>query len=170
MRNFASIMIRIGNGFDVHKFAEGRELWLCGVKVDHSLGLLGHSDADVALHALCDALLGAAALRDIGYHFPDTDPAYKGADSRRLLRRVVELIAEKGYRPGNVDVTIIAQTPKLLPYIERMRATVASDLGIDLDCVSVKATTTERLGFTGRGEGIAAQASALIVPGSVAVG
>ncbi|MBD5294321.1 MAG: 2-C-methyl-D-erythritol 2,4-cyclodiphosphate synthase [Bacteroides sp.] len=163
-------MIRIGNGFDVHKFAEGRELWLCGVKVDHSLGLLGHSDADVALHALCDALLGAAALRDIGYHFPDTDPAYKGADSRRLLRRVVELIAEKGYRPGNVDVTIIAQTPKLLPYIERMRATVASDLGIDLDCVSVKATTTERLGFTGRGEGIAAQASALIVPGSVAVG
>ncbi|MBD5372725.1 MAG: 2-C-methyl-D-erythritol 2,4-cyclodiphosphate synthase [Bacteroides sp.] len=163
-------MIRIGNGFDVHKFAEGRELWLCGVKVDHSLGLLGHSDADVALHALCDALLGAAALRDIGYHFPDTDPAYKGVDSRRLLRRVVELIAEKGYRPGNVDVTIIAQTPKLLPYIERMRATVASDLGIDLDCVSVKATTTERLGFTGRGEGIAAQASALIVPGSVAVG
>lgn len=170
MRNFASIMIRIGNGFDVHKFAEGRELWLCGVKVDHSLGLLGHSDADVALHALCDALLGAAALRDIGYHFPDTDPAYKGADSRRLLRRVVELIAEKGYRPGNVDVTIIAQAPKLHPYIERMRATVASDLGIDPDCVSVKATTTERLGFTGRGEGIAAQASALIVPGSVAVG
>ena len=170
MRNFASIMIRIGNGFDVHKFAEGRELWLCGVKVDHSLGLLGHSDADVALHALCAALLGAAALRDIGYHFPDTDPAYKGADSRRLLRRVVELIAEKGYRPGNVDVTIIAQAPKLLPYIERMRATVASDLGIDPDCVSVKATTTERLGFTGRGEGIAAQASALIVPGSVAVG
>lgn len=163
-------MIRIGNGFDVHKFAEGRELWLCGVKVDHSLGLLGHSDADVALHALCDALLGAAALRDIGYHFPDTDPAYKGADSRKLLRRVVELIAEKGYRPGNVDVTIIAQAPKLLPYIERMRETVAADLGIDLDYVSVKATTTERLGFTGRGEGIAAQASALIIPSSVAVG
>lgn len=170
MRNFASIMIRIGNGFDVHKFAEGRELWLCGVKVEHTLGLLGHSDADVALHALCDALLGAAALRDIGYHFPDTDPAYKGADSRCLLRRVVELIAEKGYRPGNVDVTIIAQAPKLLPYIERMRETVASDLGIDIDCASVKATTTERLGFTGRGEGIAAQASALIVPGTVAVG
>lgn len=170
MRNFASIMIRIGNGFDVHKFAEGRELWLCGVKVEHSLGLLGHSDADVALHALCDALLGAAALRDIGYHFPDTDPAYKGADSRRLLRRVVELIAEKGYRPGNVDVTIIAQAPKLLTYIERMRETVAADLGIGLDYVSVKATTTERLGFTGRGEGIAAQASALIIPGSVAVG
>lgn len=157
-------MIRIGNGFDVHRFAEGRELWLCGVKIDHHLGLLGHSDADVALHALCDALLGAAALRDIGFHFPDTDPAYKGADSRKLLRRVVELIAEKGYRPGNVDVTIIAQAPKLLPYIERMRATVAADLGIDPDFVSVKATTTERLGFTGRGEGIAAQASALIVP------
>lgn len=154
--------IRIGNGFDVHKFAEGRELWLCGVKVEHHLGLLGHSDADVALHALCDALLGAAALRDIGYHFPDTDPAYKGADSRRLLHRVGELIAEKGYHPGNVDVTIIAQAPKLLPYIEDMRRTIADDLNLALDCVSVKATTTERLGFTGRGEGIAAQASALI--------
>ena len=154
--------IRIGNGFDVHKFAENRELWLCGVKVEHHLGLLGHSDADVALHALCDALLGAAALRDIGYHFPDTDPAYKGADSRKLLRRVVELIAEKGFRPGNVDITIIAQAPKLLPYIEKMRETVSADTGLDLDCVSVKATTTERLGFTGRGEGIAAQATALI--------
>lgn len=154
---------RIGNGFDVHRFAPDRELWLCGVKVDHDLGLLGHSDADVALHALCDALLGAAALRDIGYHFPDSDPAYKGADSRVLLRRVVELLAEKGYRPVNVDITVIAQAPKLLPYIERMRSTVASDLGIDTDCVSVKATTTEKLGFTGRREGIAAQASALIV-------
>lgn len=154
--------IRIGNGFDVHRFAENRELWLCGVKVEHHLGLLGHSDADVALHALCDALLGAAALRDIGYHFPDTDPRYKGADSRVLLRRVVELLQEKGFRPGNVDVTIIAQAPKLLPYIERMRETVAADLGLPLDCVSVKATTTERLGFTGRGEGIAALATALI--------
>lgn len=155
-------MIRVGNGFDVHKFAENRELWLCGVKVPYEFGLLGHSDADVALHALCDALLGAAALRDIGYHFPDTDDAYKGADSRRLLRRVVELIEEKGYGVGNVDVTIIAQVPKLLPFIELMRETVASDLGVDIDCVSVKATTTERLGFTGRKEGIAAQASALI--------
>lgn len=155
--------IRIGNGFDVHRFAEERELWLCGVKIEHTLGLLGHSDADVALHALCDALLGAAALRDIGYHFPDTDPAYKGADSRRLLRRVVELIAEKGFMVGNVDITIIAQAPKLQPYIERMRETVAADLGIAVDCVSVKATTTERLGFTGRGEGIAAQATALII-------
>ena len=155
-------MIRVGNGFDVHKFAENRELWLCGVKVPYEFGLLGHSDADVALHALCDALLGAAALRDIGYHFPDTDDAYKGADSRRLLRRVVELIEEKGYGVGNVDVTIIAQAPKLLPFIERMRETVAADLGVDIDCVSVKATTTERLGFTGRKEGIAAKASALI--------
>lgn len=163
-------MIRIGNGFDVHKFAENRELWLCGVKVDYSLGLLGHSDADVALHALCDALLGAVALRDIGFHFPDTDPAYKGADSRRLLRRVVELLAEKGYSPGNVDITIIAQAPKLLPYIEEMRQTVASDLGIDIDYVSVKATTTEHLGFTGRKEGIAAQATALVVPSTIPVG
>lgn len=155
-------MIRVGNGFDVHRFAENRELWLCGVKVPYEFGLLGHSDADVALHALCDALLGAAALRDIGYHFPDTDDAYKGADSRRLLRRVVELLEEKGYGVGNVDVTIIAQAPKLLPFIELMRETVAADLGVDVDCVSVKATTTERLGFTGRKEGIAAQASALI--------
>lgn len=155
-------MIRTGNGFDVHRFAPGRELWLCGVKVPHSIGLLGHSDADVALHALCDALLGAAALRDIGYHFPDTDPRYKGADSRALLRHVVALLANDGYSVGNVDITIIAQAPKLLPYIEQMRQTVATDLGIDLDRVSVKATTTERLGFTGREEGIAALATALI--------
>lgn len=157
-------MPRVGNGFDVHAFAEERELWLCGVKVPYERGLLGHSDADVALHALCDALLGAAAMRDIGYHFPDTDPAYKGADSRRLLRRVVEIIAEKGYAVGNVDVTIIAQAPKLLPYIEQMQQTVAADLGVDPGCVSIKATTTEHLGFTGRKEGIAAQASALIFP------
>lgn len=155
--------LRIGNGFDVHRFAPERKLILCGVEIPHSEGLLGHSDADVALHALCDAILGAAALRDIGYHFPDTDPAYAGADSRRLLRRVVELVAEKGYRIGNVDITIIAQVPKLLPFIEQMRANVAEDLAVDLDCVSVKATTTERLGFTGRREGIAAQASALLL-------
>lgn len=154
---------RVGNGFDVHKFAENRELWLCGVKVPHDMGLLGHSDADVALHALCDALLGAASMRDIGFHFPDTDPAYKGADSRVLLRRVVELIAAEGFSIGNVDVTIIAQKPKLLPYIPEMISTVAQDLGIDAGRVSVKATTTERLGFTGRGEGIAAMATALIV-------
>lgn len=155
-------MMRIGNGFDVHKFAEGRDCIVCGVKIPYERGLLGHSDADVALHALCDALLGAAALRDIGYHYPDTDPEFSGADSRVLLRDVLKKIGEKGYHPVNVDVTIIAQAPKMLPYIEQMRQNIAEDLHIDLDAVSVKATTTERLGFTGRGEGIAAQASALI--------
>ena len=154
--------IRIGNGFDVHRFAENRQLWLCGVNVPHTLGLLGHSDADVALHALSDALLGAASMRDIGYHFPDTDPTYKGADSRVLLRRVVAIIAEKGYSISNVDITIIAQKPKLLPYIPEMIQTVAHDLGLAPDRVSVKATTTEKLGFTGREEGIAAIATALI--------
>ena len=155
-------MIRIGNGFDVHKLVEGRDCIVCGVKIPYERGLLGHSDADVALHALCDALLGAAALRDIGYHFPDTDPEFSGADSRVLLRDVLKKIGEKGYHPVNVDVTIIAQAPKMLPYIEQMRQNIAEDLNINLDAVSVKATTTERLGFTGRGEGIAAQASALI--------
>lgn len=154
--------IRTGFGFDVHAFAAGRPLWLCGVNIPHIEGLLGHSDADVAIHALCDALLGAAALRDIGYHFPDTDPRYAGADSRRLLRRVVELLADKGYKVGNVDVTIIAQAPKLLPYISAMVAILADDLSIDASRVSVKATTTEHLGFTGRKEGIAAAATALI--------
>lgn len=154
--------IRIGQGFDVHAFATDRQLWLCGVNIPHDRGLLGHSDADVALHALSDALLGAAALRDIGYHFPDTDPRYKGADSRKLLREVVTLLADKGYGIVNVDVTIMAQKPKLLPYIPQMVANIAQDLGIDADCVSVKATTTEKLGFTGREEGIAALAVALI--------
>lgn len=135
---------------------------MCGVKIPYHLGLLGHSDADVALHALCDALLGAAALRDIGFHFPDTDPSFKGADSRVLLRECCRLVAEKGYAIGNVDVTIMAQAPKMLPFIEQMRANIAADMGVDLDAVSVKATTTERLGFTGRGEGIAAQAVALL--------
>lgn len=155
-------MFRIGNGFDVHRLTEGRDCIICGVKIPYERGLLGHSDADVALHALCDALLGAAALRDIGYHYPDTNPEFKGADSRVLLRDVVKKIATNGYRPVNVDITIIAQAPKMLPYIEQMRGNVADDLGVDVDCVSVKATTTERLGFTGRGEGIAAQASVLI--------
>ncbi len=154
--------IRIGNGYDVHRLVDSRDLWICGVKIPHNLGLLGHSDADVALHALCDAILGAAAMRDIGYHFPDTDPAYKGADSRVLLRRVVAIIAGRGYKVGNVDVTIIAQAPKMLPHIPQMITNVASDLGIAEDRVSVKATTTEHLGFTGRAEGIAAQATALI--------
>lgn len=155
--------IRIGNGFDVHRFAPERDLWLCGVKVPYELGLLGHSDADVAIHALCDALLGCLSLRDIGYHFPDTDPAYKGADSRLLLKRVADMIAERGYSISNVDVTIIAQKPKLLPYIPSMIQSMADILSLSIDRVSVKATTTERLGFTGRGEGIAAQASACVM-------
>lgn len=155
--------IRTGLGYDVHAFAEERCLILCGVDVPHTQGLLGHSDADVALHALADALLGAAAMRDIGYHFPDTDPRFAGADSRRLLRHVVGLIAGEGYVISNVDITIVAQAPKLAPYIELMRANVAADLGIGVDRVSVKATTTERLGFTGREEGIAAMATALIM-------
>lgn len=148
---------------DVHAFAPDRELWICGVKIPYELGLLGHSDADVALHALSDAILGAAALRDIGYHFPDTDPRFKGADSRVLLRHVVSLIKEKGYIISNVDVTVVAQAPKMAPYIEQMRETVASDLGIDIDRVSIKATTTEHLGFTGRKEGIASYATALLL-------
>lgn len=155
--------IRTGLGMDVHAFAPDRDLWVCGVKIPYELGLLGHSDADVALHALSDALLGAAALRDIGYHFPDTDPRFKGADSRVLLRHVAVLVQDKGYRISNVDVTIVAQAPKMLPYIEEMRSTVAADLGIDADRVSVKATTTEHLGFTGRKEGIAAFAVATLL-------
>lgn len=158
-----NIDIRNGNGFDVHKLVEGRKCIICGVEIPYEKGLLGHSDADVALHALADALLGAAALRDIGYHFPDTDPQWKGADSRRLLRQVVEIIAAKGYRPSNVDITIIAQAPKMLPYIETMQNNVAADLGLTTDRVSVKATTTEHLGFTGRKEGIAALATATII-------
>ena len=157
------IPFRTGLGYDVHRLVEDRKLILCGVTIPHTHGLLGHSDADVALHALPDALLGAAAMRDIGYHFPDTDAAYAGADSRVLLRRVVELVAEKGYRVGNVDITIVAQAPKLLPYIEQMRENVAADLGVELDAVSVKATTTERLGFAGRREGISALATALLL-------
>ena len=157
------INIRIGNGFDVHRLVEGRDLWIAGVKIPYHLGLLGHSDADVALHALSDALLGAASLRDIGYHFPDTDPRFAGADSRKLLRHVVGLLAGEGYVISNADITIVAQAPKLAPHIEQMRANVAADLGIGVDRVSVKATTTERLGFTGRKEGIAAMATALIM-------
>ena len=153
---------RIGNGFDVHRLTEGRKCIICGVEIPYERGLLGHSDADVALHALSDALLGAAAMGDIGQHFPDTDERWRGADSRMLLRRVAEIIGEKGYWPVNVDVTIIAQAPKMRPYIDAMRANIAADLGLDIDAVGVKATTTERLGFTGRGEGIAAQATALI--------
>lgn len=155
--------IRIGNGFDVHRFAPERELWLCGVNVPYELGLLGHSDADVAIHALCDAILGALALRDIGFHFPDTAEEYRGVDSRVLLRKVVEMVDSKGYAISNVDVTIIAQAPKLLPFIPQMITTLATDLRIDENRVSVKATTSEKLGFTGRKEGIAAQATALLI-------
>lgn len=146
----------------MHRLVEGRKCIVCGVDIPYSKGLLGHSDADVALHALCDALLGASAKRDIGYHFPDTDEQWRGADSRRLLKAVHSIIADDGWEISNVDITIIAQAPKMLPYIEQMRQNVADDLGLEPDAVSVKATTTERLGFTGRGEGIAAQATALI--------
>lgn len=154
--------MRIGQGYDVHKLVEGRELILCGVKIPYELGLLGHSDADVALHALSDALLGAAALGDIGKHFPDTDERFKGADSMLLLKEVVRLVGEAGYKVGNVDVTIVAQRPKISRYIHEMRENVASALGTQIDRISVKATTTERLGFEGRGEGISAMAVALL--------
>lgn len=154
--------MRIGTGFDVHAFADGRALVIGGVTIPHPRGLAGHSDADVLLHAIADALLGALALGDIGVHFPDTDARYRGADSRALLRHVVALVVGRGYAIGNVDATVIAQAPKLAPHIPAMRENLAADLGCALDCVSVKATTTERLGFTGRGEGIAAEAVALL--------
>lgn len=154
---------RIGSGFDVHKLVEGRKCIICGVEIPYTKGLLGHSDADVALHALMDALLGAAAMGDIGKHFPDTDERFKGADSMRLTEHVVSLLKEKGWQVNNVDVTIIAQAPKMAPHIQQMRENVARVLEIDLDRVNVKATTTEKLGFTGRGEGIAAEAVASIV-------
>lgn len=153
---------RVGLGFDVHRLVEDRRCIICGVDIPYSRGLLGHSDADVALHALADALLGAAALGDIGRHFPDTDPEWEGADSRRILRAVVDMLDNRGFIVGNADITIAAQAPKMAPFIEQMRANVATDLRIPIDCVAVKATTTEHLGFTGRGEGIAAWATALI--------
>lgn len=149
---------RVGSGFDVHRFAEQRRLVLCGIEVPYEKGLLGHSDADVALHALMDAMLGAAAMGDIGKHFPDTDERFKGADSVKLTEHVVWLLQEKGWRINNVDITIIAQQPKLAKYIPAMRSKVASVLKIEEECVNVKATTTEKLGFTGRGEGMAAEA------------
>ena len=154
--------MRIGHGYDVHRLVEGRELIIGGVKIEYHLGLLGHSDADVLLHAVSDALLGAAGLRDIGYHFPDTDPKYKGADSRMLLREVHEKITAAGYRVSNVDVTMIAQAPKLKPYIEQMMENIASDLRIDVSRVNVKATTEEKLGFTGSGEGMSCHAVCLL--------
>ena len=155
--------LRVGCGYDVHKLVEERKLILCGVEVPYELGLLGHSDADVALHALMDALLGAAALGDIGKHFPDTDERFKGADSMKLMEHVVGLLAERGWQINNVDVTIIAQRPKLASFIPAMRAQVARVLGVEEEAVNVKATTTEKLGFTGRGEGIASEAVASII-------
>ncbi|WP_369696247.1 2-C-methyl-D-erythritol 2,4-cyclodiphosphate synthase [Phascolarctobacterium succinatutens] len=155
--------MRVGCGYDVHKLVQDRRLILCGVEVPYELGLLGHSDADVALHALMDALLGAAALGDIGKHFPDTDERFKGADSMKLTEHVVGLLAERGWQINNVDVTIIAQRPKLASFIPAMRANVARVLGVEEDAVNVKATTTEKLGFTGRGEGIASEAVASII-------
>ena len=154
--------MRIGHGYDVHRLVEGRKLILGGVEVPHTLGLLGHSDADVLTHVVMDALLGAAALGDIGRHFPDTDPAYAGADSLKLLDHVVELLEEKGYQVGNVDATILAQKPKLAPYIEKMRDNLAARMKVEPDQVNVKATTEEKLGFTGAEEGIAAHAVALL--------
>lgn len=149
-------------GFDVHKLVEGRDLWLGGIKIDHSMGLLGHSDADVLLHAVSDALLGAANMRDIGFHFPDTSDKTLDMDSKIILKRVVELIGEKGYRVGNIDATICTERPKINPHVPAMKACMASVMGIDEDQISIKATTTERLGFTGREEGMSAYAVCLI--------
>ncbi|MCC8172132.1 MAG: 2-C-methyl-D-erythritol 2,4-cyclodiphosphate synthase [Parabacteroides sp.] len=154
--------IRTGFGYDVHALTAGRELWLGGIKIEHTQGLQGHSDADVLIHAVCDALLGAANLRDIGYHFPDTAGEYKNIDSKILLRDTVQLIRNKGYEIGNIDATVCAERPKLNPHIPAMQQTLASVMGIDPDDVSIKATTTEKLGFTGRQEGISAYATVLI--------
>ena len=156
--------MRIGTGYDVHALVEGRRLVIGGVTIPHARGLDGHSDADVLLHAISDALLGALALGDLGAHFPDSDAKWKGADSRALLRHVMSLVRARGYQLGNVDATVIAQAPKLAPHVATMRANVASDLGCDVSCVSIKATTTERLGFAGREEGIAAEAVVLLSP------
>lgn len=154
--------IRVGFGYDVHKLVEERDLWLGGIKIPHVKGLLGHSDADVLIHAVCDALLGAANMRDIGYHFPDTSQATKDMDSKVILRDTVALLATRGYKVGNIDATVCAEKPKLSPYIDAMRECMAEVIGCDADSVSIKATTTERLGFTGRMEGISASAVCLI--------
>ncbi len=155
-------MIRIGHGYDVHAFADNRKCIIGGVTIPYEKGLLGHSDADVLLHAISDSLLGAAAMGDIGKHFPDTDPEFEGADSLVLLKYVVKLISEKGYKVSNIDATVIAQAPKMAPHIECMRANIADALCVDVDCVNVKATTEEKLGFTGRKEGISAHCVCLI--------
>jgi len=155
-------MIRVGFGFDVHRLVEGRELWLGGVLIPHTVGAHGHSDADVLLHAVCDALLGAAAMGDIGKHFPDTDERWKGADSKVLLKEVVRLIGERGWSVGNVDCTLILERPKIMPHVPAMRKVIAPLLGVEEDAVSIKATTNETMGFVGREEGVAAHAVALI--------
>ena len=155
-------MIKVGFGYDVHRLVEGRELWVGGVKLDYELGLLGHSDADVLIHAICDALLGAANMRDIGYHFPDTSDETLGMDSKIILAKTIGLIATKGYRLGNIDATICAERPKMNPHIPRMQECMSDVIGCDPDQISIKATTTERLGFTGRQEGISAYATVLI--------
>ena len=155
-------MIRVGFGYDVHRFQEGRDLWLGGIKIPHTKGLLGHSDADVLIHAICDALLGAANMRDIGYHFPDTSADTLDIDSKILLRQTIDLIATNGYTVGNIDATVAAERPKLNPHIEQMKQCLADVIGTDIDNISIKATTTERLGFTGREEGISAYAVVLI--------
>lgn len=154
--------VRVGFGFDVHKLVEGRDLWLGGIKIPHSLGLLGHSDADVLIHAICDALLGAANMRDIGYHFPDTSADTLDIDSKILLKKTIDLIATKGYRLGNIDATVCAERPKINPYVEKMKECLATVMNADVDDISIKATTTEKLGFTGREEGISAYATVLI--------
>ena len=154
--------IRVGFGFDVHRLVPGRDLWLGGIKLEHELGLLGHSDADVLTHAICDALLGAANMRDIGYHFPDTGAEFKDVDSKILLAKTIELIATKGYYVGNIDATICAERPKLKAHIPAMQEVLAKVMGIDVEDISIKATTTEKLGFTGREEGISAYAIVLI--------
>lgn len=155
-------MIRVGMGYDVHRLVEGRDLWLGGIKIPHSHGLLGHSDADVLIHAICDALLGAANMRDIGFHFPDTAEETDGIDSKILLKRTMDLISGKGYRLGNVDCTVCAERPKLNPHVEEMKECLAKVMDTDTDNISIKATTTEKLGFTGRKEGISAYAVVLI--------
>ncbi|MDU1891479.1 MAG: 2-C-methyl-D-erythritol 2,4-cyclodiphosphate synthase [Dysgonomonas sp.] len=154
--------IRVGFGYDVHKLAEDRELWLGGIKIEHTKGLLGHSDADVLIHAICDALLGAANLRDIGFHFPDTAGEFKNIDSKILLKRTLEVITEKGYKVGNIDATICAERPKINPHIPQMQLVMADILQISTDDISIKATTSEKMGFVGREEGFAAYAVALI--------
>lgn len=157
-----SMNIRVGFGYDMHRFEKGRALWIGGIQLDHHAGLLGHSDADVLIHAICDALLGAANLRDIGYHFPDTSPDYKDSDSKTLLKKCIDLLREKGYRVGNVDATVCTEQPKLNPHIPVMQQKLAEVMELDCDAISIKATTSEKMGFVGREEGITAYAVALI--------